>query len=952
MAASLINPYIVGNPIGNKEKFFGRDDVFYFIEDNLAQGTSVIFLHGQRRIGKTSVLAQIPNFLSHLNQFVFVRLSLEGQNQGNLSDILNHLAIGIIESLNLTQQNIIIPKKLDLEANSQIFINDFLPQIFKALGEKKIVLLLDEFDAVIDRKEHTIANDFFRYLQSMLKRYEGIISLIPVIGRQLYAEKILVSLFRQAPLMEVGLLDNTNTKRLITKTSEGILKYEPEAIQSIWELSSGQPYCTQLLCSVVFEKARDKQEEEVENWQIVTKEDVNRSIDEAITKGENGLAWFRLGLPPAERVVFAAIAEMQERSRPEHWKLLEDFGVTVTDELYQALETLENDGFIQKREPSQWSREQPYPHAIMVELVRCWFIKKQHLREEILELDKLHPETIPLYEQAEELCQEKDFREAITLYEQVLQTNPNHFKALFSLASACLQNEQYSRAVELYARVCKVDNLSVRFQESFVTSLVGYGRDLMLQSNLQQAKVQFATALELEPDNKRAQQRLLEVETQLEKERTQISVSLQNVRNPFSAGIPVPPENFVGRRSAIASAFDQIYNRSHLSIHGSTGIGKSSFLRYLASPEVWEQFGLDSNEAIIVYLNCDSIFPFTPDAFWREVLTLLKEELSNEKLLQTDIKEILTVEALTSKHVSQILRKIGKQNRFLLLLLDNYEAALFPHENYTEADIQTFVSNIRNLASHSFESQYLSTVVASSKRLNEIGPQLNPSASPWYNHYLFLSLKPFNDIEVSELLSRMPSELKLTTTLRQGIQEISGGIPVLVQNACFLIYNIWRSGQTLTVETFAEEFLRATVQIFQDWWTSFNETQQILLMLIALSQVEGHLSKSRQYDLSDIDIIFAQKKRELRDLEYGGFIKLVESSDKMVYQFTSSMMEWWVLTEIKNSGEEVINTRRKVFLSLMSHKQMQQIQNGIRWLQSNQDAVPSILTLKFPFDEK
>ncbi|MEL6166032.1 MAG: ATP-binding protein [Cyanobacteria bacterium J06628_3] len=288
----------------------------------------------------------------------------------------------------------------------------------------------------------------------------------------------------------------------------------------------------------------------------------------------------------------------------------------------------------------------------------------------------------------------------------------------------------------------------------------------------------------------------------------------------------------------------------------------------------------------------------------------------------------------------------------MLLLLDNYEAALFPHENYTEADIQTFVSNIRNLASHSFESQYLSTVVASSKRLNEIGPQLNPSASPWYNHYLFLSLKPFNDIEVSELLSRMPSELKLTTTLRQGIQEISGGIPVLVQNACFLIYNIWRSGQTLTVETFAEEFLRATVQIFQDWWTSFNETQQILLMLIALSQVEGHLSKSRQYDLSDIDIIFAQKKRELRDLEYGGFIKLVESSDKMVYQFTSSMMEWWVLTEIKNSGEEVINTRRKVFLSLMSHKQMQQIQNGIRWLQSNQDAVPSILTLKFPFDEK
>ena len=942
MAQILRNPYIVGNPISKKEKFFGRNDIFRFIEDNLVQGATVLFLHGQRRIGKTSILAQVPNFLDDLKQFVFISLSLEGQNQGYLADILHHLAIGIVESPELSGKNVIIPTKLELEADSQVLINDFLHQISQSLGGKKIVLLMDEFDAVVDREEHTITNEFFRYLQLMVRQHEGMIHLIPVIGRQLDSEKTLFNLFRQAPFREIGLLDETNTKRLITKTAEGILEYEADAINFIFELTNGQPYCTQLLCSVIFEKARDKQDEEIENWQIITKEDVNQSIDEAITKGENGLAWFRLGLPPSERVVFAAIAETQERSRPDHWKLLEDFGVTITDELYEALKTLQRGSFIEEKEPLEWSREQPYSYVIMVELVRRWFIKKKHLSEEILELEKLHSEILPLYAEAEELRNKENFREAITLFEQVLQTNPNHFNALFSMAAACLEDEQYNRSVELYTRVRKVDNLSITFRESLVTSLLGYGRDLLQQGNLQQAKVQFTTALELEPDNKRVQQRLLEVETQLEKEQTQISIKLQHLRNPFFVGVPVPPENFVGRHTEIAMAFDQIWNRGHLSIWGSTGMGKSTFLQYLTSTEVWTEFGLDPNEAIIIYLNCENIFPFTSDAFWREILILLKEQLSNENSLQTNIEQILTIENLTSRHFRQILQKIGKNNQFLLLLLDNYEAALLPHENYTEADIQKFVSEIRSLSVHAQESQFLSTVVTSNKRLNEIGPKLNPNTSPWYNHYLFQSLKPFNDREISELLSQMPFDLKLPTEIREGIKEICGGYPVLLQNACYVIYNIWRSGKTLTVETFVENFSKATEHIFQNWWASFNPIEQTLLMLIILFRLDGRLNQNRRYDLSGLDRIFTQNERALQNLEYRGFIKRIESSlsDKIDYQFTSSMMEGWVLREIESDTEETISSREKIFLSLMSRKQMDNILTAIRWLWSNTDTSP------------
>jgi hypothetical protein len=38
--------------------------------------------------------------------------------------------------------------------------------------------------------------------------------------------------------------------------------------------------------------------------------------------------------------------------------------------------------------------------------------------------------------------------------------------------------------------------------------------------------------------------------------------------NPFSVGNSVPPDRFVGRKSELDAAFDQIHNRSHLAIWG------------------------------------------------------------------------------------------------------------------------------------------------------------------------------------------------------------------------------------------------------------------------------------------------------------------------------------------------------------------------------------------------
>jgi len=401
-------------------------------------------------------------------------------------------------------------------------------------------------------------------------------------------------------------------------------------------------------------------------------------------------------------------------------------------------------------------------------------------------------------------------------------------------------------------------------------------------------------------------------------------------QSPFIIGQPVPPGNpiFVGRKAVISTAFDQIHNRSNLAIWGGSGIGKSSLLEQLTSAEVWEQQGQDLSKAVIVLFSCLSIFPFSSTSFWQKILMLVRDEMDNDSKLQAQIDQFLKQGQATKDSFRRVLGKLGRQGKFLLLLVDDYHSALVPNEQYTKADIETFLTECRSLAYHSRERQYLSMIVTSYRRLNEIGPPLNPDSSPWYNHYLFEQLKPFTDDQMKALLSEI-----MKPALQEEVREIAGGNPALLQIAGYLLYREKELGteQIADVEAFAREFESTARHYFQDIWSLSNELEQTLLILLALSNLRGRLHNQR-YDLSGIEIILSQKERELTNLEERGVINCTVEEEKKRYSFTSSIMERWVIQELSNSDDSSLEQRRKVLLNLMSYKQAQEITTAIKWL--------------------
>ncbi|NEO69566.1 MAG: ATP-binding protein [Moorea sp. SIO3H5] len=411
--------------------------------------------------------------------------------------------------------------------------------------------------------------------------------------------------------------------------------------------------------------------------------------------------------------------------------------------------------------------------------------------------------------------------------------------------------------------------------------------------------------------------------------------------NPFIVGQPVPPERFVGRTTLIETAFDQISKRSNLSVWGGSGIGKSSFLELLTWPEIWRVHQTEltnPSQAVIVLLNCLSIHPFTGSGFWGKVLSLIKTKLDSNPGLQADIDRLVQDGKSTAEDFQEVLGKLGAHNKFLVLLVDDYDAVFLTHETYTEADMKAFLSQSRTVANFFDEREYLSMIVTSSRPLNELGPSLTPGQSPWYNHYLFRQLKPFTKNEVDTLLQGMP----MTPALRDGIAEIADRHPALLQNAGYLLYQELRAGGDLDPVTFAQEFKNTTLHIFQQMWELSNPIEQTLLMLIALSELNGRLPNQR-YDISGVDNIFSQQELELNALVGQGVIKRQDTENKISYSFASSIMEWWVVKQIQNSNETELDQRKKVFLNVMSSKQAEKVTKAIRWLWNNKDQVPSIL---------
>lgn len=484
-------------------QFIGRSDILRNVEQTLRNpSANTLVLFGQRRIGKTSVLLHIEQELRAKAEFVPVYFDLQDKAALPLSQVLYQLA-QVIAQTTVT----LLPDRSKFDPDGVFFRETFIPQAIDACRGRQLVLLFDEFD-VLDMPQHARAGaTFFPYLRDWMRDKtpaNAAIQFIFVLGRR--PEELstdTLSAFKGIPSSRVSLMKRDDTEAIIRQSEaeqNRSLRWTDEAVERVWYWTQGHPYFTQLLCSEIWETAMEHEEfsgfggddeEEIEKeLPVIQAEQVDAAIDGAIEQGANALQWIWNGLPPAERIVMAAMAEAEgeQISRDELADILNRSKVRlILRELDLAPETLIAWDLLRAVETDVY--------RFAIPLLRRWVSTEKPLRRVKANLDSLEPLADSLYQSAEGFSKIGKVDDAENLLRNALDVNPYHFRARLLLGKVLLAKGNPEAAAEELKPAYEFDPRSAK--SSMISALMALA-DTREQE--QQQLPLYERVLEIEPN--------------------------------------------------------------------------------------------------------------------------------------------------------------------------------------------------------------------------------------------------------------------------------------------------------------------------------------------------------------------------------------------------------------------------------------------------------------------
>ena len=243
-----INPYTPGKPIDDPELFFGRREALTSIRENLVKGRRVFVVSSPPQMGRSSLLRQLRHRLPE--GFLAVRLDLLEEDAVGLDWLLWRVAEAIAQQVRQQlQAPLAMPTWQAFQGNTGMLVDRFWPEARAALGDRGLVLLLDDLDCLGDREPRLLPN-FVAVLGDWRDREPALAFVVTIsAARQATLLRDHPQLFAGALTYTLGPLASEEASRLITWPVDGVLTYDYGVARRIIEVTSAHPHYLQLLCS-------------------------------------------------------------------------------------------------------------------------------------------------------------------------------------------------------------------------------------------------------------------------------------------------------------------------------------------------------------------------------------------------------------------------------------------------------------------------------------------------------------------------------------------------------------------------------------------------------------------------------------------------------------------------------------------------------------------------------
>lgn len=251
------NPYVAGGPIFDEHLFYGREPLIRRILQTVHNNS--LLLHGERRIGKTSLLHQVQRRLEALDdpgfEFHPVYVDLQGTPE---EKFFATLADQIFEALSVGGEDR-VPALSRAGYGHHDLVRE-LHGVLKALRERtakqvKLVLLIDEVDelnAYDPRVSQSLRSLF-------MKRFaENLAAVVAGVRIRREWEKETSPWYNFFEEIEVDAIPSAEALRLVLEPVRGTFRFAPGAAERIVAASGGKPFQIQRRCLALVQRLHEE----------------------------------------------------------------------------------------------------------------------------------------------------------------------------------------------------------------------------------------------------------------------------------------------------------------------------------------------------------------------------------------------------------------------------------------------------------------------------------------------------------------------------------------------------------------------------------------------------------------------------------------------------------------------------------------------------------------------
>jgi hypothetical protein len=285
------SPYVIGMPLSPQQEIFvGRREISLDIERFLlTPNCPPLFLYGQRRMGKTSLLNNLGRLLPTTILPLFVDLQGPASWATDHTGFLYSLAQNMIASAR-QQRELQLPylSREALGSDPFVHFNEWLnevEQLAAGHGQTTILLALDEFEALDDalakgRFEETAVLGLLRHIIQHRTRFKLLLA-----GSHTLAEfQRWASYLINVRLLHLDYLHEEEARQLIERPiQEFPLRYETAASQRVLSLTRGHPFLVQLLCHEIVAL---KNQQDPGERRLARLDDVETAVGQALAHGD------------------------------------------------------------------------------------------------------------------------------------------------------------------------------------------------------------------------------------------------------------------------------------------------------------------------------------------------------------------------------------------------------------------------------------------------------------------------------------------------------------------------------------------------------------------------------------------------------------------------------------------------------------------------------------------